>query len=160
MSDLQNKTVKVRKKFTLKKVKKIFVSKLNKMVSSFNNLDVNVRKVIVLWAVIILIVVASVVFCAINNNFLKKKHTIEDYMKEATMTYVTTKKIYPTDGSPLIMSMDALRNLNYLFDDEVTDDTCKGYTKTVYRINENDDGEYLIESFISCKNYTTKGYND
>lgn len=86
---------------------------------------------------------------------LEYYNNIENSLKEATLEYLKT---YPTDLSNDILKVSSGTLINLKFIDKIYDQTgsstCTGYSNVYQDI----DGDYVINSYISCVNYITEGY--
>lgn len=80
---------------------------------------------------------------------------LENKIKTATYDYMNDNA-YNLDNQILNVTLDTLVNLNYLekFYDQTGANACTGYSN----VYEDESGAYVINSYISCSNYTTDGY--
>lgn len=153
-----------KQKFTLKKVKKLFldiwknVCKFFKtLYGRFMNLPQNVRSIIYVWAVVVFIVVLMIVLTSSNNQFLKQYVTIENEMNASTLDYVKSNELYAVSSNKLKLDLNVLLDYDYLYEDAISDKTCEGFS-LVYYDEEKED--YDVDSYINCDKYTTSGYSD
>lgn len=157
MKNEVGKRKKRRKKFTLKKIKRIVRESLKGLKGYVHKIPSKVRIVIIIWVVILLLIVAMVLAGNANKKFLDGYADIESKMNEATLQYVSEKEIYPTNYKPLNISLDTLVDFKY-FDEKILDDKiCKGYSSIYY---DDMDEEYVVNSYLNCSNYTSKGYEE
>lgn len=148
---------KKKKKFTLKKIKRIISEFWRSLKDYVQKIPSKVKIVIIIWLVIFLIIVVMILASNANKKFLDGYSNIEAKMDEATLKYVTEKEIYPTNSKPLIISLDTLVDFKYLDEQLLEEKVCKGYSSIYY----NDmDSEYVVHSYLNCNNYTSKGYEE
>ncbi len=80
---------------------------------------------------------------------------IENKIKTATMNYMNTYN-YALNGQILKVTVDTLVGLNFI--DEIKDQngnsTCSGYSN----VYEDENGSYVIKSYVTCSNYSSEGY--
>lgn len=158
------KKKKGKKKFTLKRLKKILmmvrkniVEYFKKLYENFMNLPKKIRLVTYVWASVLLIVIFIIVFATSNNKYLEKYVAIENDMNNATLNFVKDYELYPSTENKLKLDLNVLIDYNYISDIDVNDNKCEGFTVVSYDDLEDD---YKIDSFINCKKYTTKYYSD
>ena len=90
-----------------------------------------------------------------NKKTIAKHEKIQNEVKAAALDYVKEKKLYPTSNQKLRLNMEVLIENGNLYKDTLTDKTCVGYALVYFdEAKEN----YVIEPYISCKNYVTEGY--
>lgn len=82
-------------------------------------------------------------------------YNLENEVKTATMNYINENN-YDLSNQILTVTLDTLVNLGYIekIYDQIDDEVCSAYSN-VYSIDE---GDFIINSFVSCKNYITQGY--
>lgn len=156
-----NKIEKAKEKEVLRKKRSNFVKKFKKIFSKIVNkikgIDSKVKSIIVVWVIIVVTIVlmASLVSCSNQNR--AKYYKMEDAMTAAVLDYVETEKIYPVKDSKANIPLESLLLGNYLYKSDVADDSCKGYSIVYYN---GDEEQYVVESYISCDEYTSKYYGD
>lgn len=128
---------------------------INKAWKSFAKLPTITKKIIYLWGSIILIFIVFIAIASINNNYLGKYETIEKKMSEGTLLYLKDKDIYATSTKPLKIDLNILLVEGFMYEDELVDKSCVGYSEAYY---DGDKDDYVINSFINCKHYTTENY--
>jgi len=81
--------------------------------------------------------------------------SLENRVYTATLNYMNENPFDLTSSIEKVMT-DTLVNLNYLvaFKDQFGNDTCSGYSN----VYQDENGEYVIKSYITCINYSTEGY--
>lgn len=144
------------KKKVIKFCKRI-TSTVKMWIDKFKSLPSKVKTLIYVWSVVLVLIIMLIVVSSVNNNFLNKYYNIEKEMNNSALDYVKTQEIYPTSGNSFKLSLDVMKEFNYINPDFVSDSTCDGYS-LIYYNSENDD--YDVESYISCEKYTTKGYSE
>ncbi len=158
-------TKKRRSKFSLKKVKKMFINLFNKVKNYFVNvynkfmsLPKYVRHLVYLWSIVLLIIITLIIGTFSNNKMLEKYHEAENNVNNAALRYVQNYNIYPTRDSKLNISLEVLKDLNLISQKDVgNDNTCKGYS-ILYYDDENE--SYVSKSYINCNKYTSDEYFD
>lgn len=82
-------------------------------------------------------------------------NSLEENLKKSTLDYLNT---YPTDLSSGILKItsDTLIGLNLMDElyDQTKENKCIGYSN----VFQEDNGDYIVDSYINCSNYTTQGY--
>lgn len=110
------------------------------------------KTLFIIWAIIVVIVLILLTilgFMLKNNN--KEYHELEDKLKVSGEKYGNTEFIYNNEFKTLKITTEELEN--YIdYDLKVNEDECTGYVEVTY------DYAYEYKAFISCNNYTTKGY--
>lgn len=157
-------TVGKRKKFTLKKVKKAIVNlfkkisnKIKSLYKQFMSLPSHIRKIIYVWGIVILLILLLALISTNNTEHLNKYANIEAEMNKSALDYVKTNNIIPGEENKLRLDLNVLKDFDYIYDDVITDSTCEGFSLVYYKEETSD---YVINSYINCKKYTTKGYSD
>ena len=155
--DKKNTTKKRKSKFTriLKEIGKSFVESLKNIGKKFKESSKEFKIILGIW-ILVIVVVLIVIFSVKFNRSNKTKHEkIENEVKIAALAYVKDKQLDATSNQKLRLNMELFIDDGYLYKESITDNTCSGYV-LVYRDESKDD--YVIEPFISCKNYVTDGY--
>lgn len=153
-----------KKKFTLKRIKKILIIVWNNIVSYFKKLYENfmslpkkIRSVTYVWASVLLVILLIILFATSNNKYLEKYVAIEGDMNDATLSYVNDYELYPSPENKLKLDLNVLVDFNYLSDIDVKENKCEGFSVVSYDDIKDD---YTINSYINCNKYTTKYYSD
>ncbi len=155
---------KKKKKFTLKKVKKLFVNlwkkvleKLKELKDKFMALPDVTRKIIYIWGGVV-VIVFILIFASYNNGvFLDKYYAMEKSMNASALDYVESNELYPVSGSKLKLDLEVMKEYNYIYEEDIADKSCEGFALVYY---DDIDEEYVVDSYINCNKYTTKGYAD
>ena len=155
---------KKKKKFTLKKVKKLFLTlwkkvleKLKDLKDKFMALPVITRKIIYIWSGVV-VIVFILIFASYNNGvLLDKYYSMEKEMNASALDYVETNELYPVIGSKLKLDLEVMKEYNYIYEEDIADNSCEGFSLVYY---DDIDKEYVIDSYVNCNKYTTKGYAD
>ena len=140
----------------LKKLLKIIVVSIKSLWESFMGLSLTVRYVIGIWAIVLFLIVGFVFLSSYNTKMMAEYSAIEKSLDVAALDYVKTNNVYPVKSNPLKLSSDAMINLGYLYESDITDKTCYGYSLIYFDDKDND---YHIESYLNCKKYITEGYS-
>ena len=143
------------KRFFRKLIKIVGVS-LKSLCDSFMSLSLTVRSIICIWVVVVLLIVGFVFLSSQNNKMMSEYAAIENAFNVSALDYVKTNGIYPVKTNPLKLSSDAMINLGYLYESDITDKTCYGYSLIYFDDKDND---YHIKSYLNCKKYITEGYS-
>lgn len=148
----------------LRKIVKFFrkiIRKIKKTVkyayASFMTLSATTRYIIGVWTGVIVLILLLVLVSQSNQNYLATYTQIESDINKAAISYVKDKEIYAVSNKKLKLQVDVLESMDYLYEDKITDNTCDGYALVYY---DQDTDEYLSDSYITCKKYTTKGYGE
>lgn len=138
-------------KRALRKVIEFFVNCKNK----FMSLPSKMRYVIYVWAAVLLVILILIIGSSLSTKKLNKYHTFEQALTAASKDYVVKNSITPNVGKKLRVDLDMLIDSKYIKAEDVTDKTCRGYSIVYY--NE-DTKDYVINSYLNCKHYTTKDF--
>lgn len=156
--------MKKKKKINFKKIKKVFkklikaiIDEVKEFWNKFIDLPKKVRLIIYIWLGVVVVIFALILASHNNTNFLSNYYKIEGAMDVAALDYVESNNLYPTKDSKLKLDLNVLRDYNYIYDDEITDNTCKGFSMIYY---DDIDEKYVVDSYVNCDKYTTKGYGD
>lgn len=156
--------VKKKKKLTLKRVKRILINVWKEIVQFFKSLyerfmelPKNIRYIIYIWVGVIAIILVIIIATTTNNKYLDKYELIEGDMNKAMLDYVQENELYPLSESKLKIDVNVLIDYNYLSESDIADNKCEGFSIAYYNEDKED---YVINSYLNCKNYTTKGYSD
>lgn len=159
-----NNKKKTKKKFTLKKIKRIFINLLKEiggffksLYNKFIRLSFQVRAIIGVWTVICILLVALVFAGSSNSKFLGSYSELESKMNEATVNYFKTYKLYPVYSNKEKVDIQVMLEFSTLYKADIFDDTCEGYSLGYY---DEEIDDYVVDSYLNCKKYTTKGYSD
>lgn len=167
----KNKIVKSKKKFSINKIKKMFKNlglcikkgAIN-LGSYISKLPSYVKVIAIVWIVLLLLLVSLIVFCNINNKSLKEYDLVVTEMNRASLEYVINEELYAGSDKPIKVTLDELvSNAYYNTESAPVPKTCTGYSVIFYNSNkvvENENDKYSIESYINCKEFTSKDYND
>lgn len=139
-----------------KKIVKIIGVSLVSLWESFMALSATVRYIVCIWVAVVLLIVGFVFLTSQNNKMMSEYAAIENAFNVSALDYVKTNGIYPVKTNPLKLSSDAMINLGYLYESDITDNTCYGYSLIYFDDKDND---YHIESYLNCKKYVTEGYS-
>ena len=166
---MNNKEVKTKrtvkkKKFTLKKVKKLFVSaikgigkKISKLRDKFRALPNTAKYIIYVWSAIFVLVIFLILISSNNNKFLKDYKNLEKTMNAGVLDYVETNSLYPVKDNKLKVDLEFMLEENYVYAKELTDKSCSGFSLVYY---DDVSEKYVTNSYINCSKYTTDGYSD
>lgn len=150
-------------KITFSKLKRAFMESVKELYTSFLKIPIKIRCIVGVWFVLLLLLVSLIAFSNTNNKKLNQYYAMEEQMNVAMLDYVSTHSIYATTDKYFKMSLDALVNESSLSTDTVLDDACIGYSIVYYndeKETEKEIDKYRVQSFLHCKNYTSKQYND
>ncbi len=139
----------------LKEIGKSIGESIKNFGKKFKNTTKEFKIILGIW-VIVLVVVLIVVLSVKFNKANKLKHEkIENEIKIAAYDYVKEKQLDATSNQKLRLNMEIFIDNGNLSSKAITDDTCSGYALVYY---DEDKSNYVIEPYISCKNYVTEGY--
>jgi hypothetical protein len=137
----------------IKRIKKIY----SKVVNKVKSIDKKTKLIIAVWLVILLIICLLALLVTTSNASRKKYYDMEKSMDNAVLNYVRAAGVYPVKDSKANIPLESLLLGNYIFKKDIADDSCKGYSIVYYN---GDEEQYVVESYISCDEYTTKYYSD
>ena len=153
-----------KKKKSFKKIRKFFVELWKKvkgwfvyLIKQFLNLPKKIRYIIYVWSIVVLLIVIIIVASSTNNKYLSKYEQIEEDINYATSVYVREKALYPLQENKLKLDINVLIDENLMYDDDIKENKCEGFSVSYYDDKKED---YVINSYINCKKYTTRGYSD
>lgn len=154
---------KTKKKFTLKKVKKIFVNLIREignlfkgLYAKFMKLSAATRTITCVWLVIAVLLIGLVFAGSSNSKFLGTYSELENKMNDAAVNYLREYKLYPLSTNKEKIDLQLLLNFSTLSEADIFDDTCVGYSIGYY---DEDSEDYVAKSYLNCKKYTTEGYS-
>ncbi|MGN1371880.1 MAG: hypothetical protein ACI4XM_06380 [Candidatus Coprovivens sp.] len=153
-----------KKKSILKKMKIVFTRLLKKIVNwfkelwkKFMSLPSKTRYIVYVWLVIFILIISLILLSNSNKVFLQDYIDTENAISSGALDYVTSNSLYPVKENKLKLDLDFLREDNYVYDSAIKDNSCTGFS-LVYYDDKNED--YVVNSYINCDKYTTKGYSD
>lgn len=159
---MENKK-KTKKKFTLKKIKRIFINLLREignlfkeLFNKFMKLSAPVRAITCVWAVIAVLLILLVFAGSSNSKFLGSYSELENKMNEAAINYLKEYNLYPLSTNKEKIDIQLLLEFSTLYESDIFDDTCVGYSAGYY---DEDSDDYVVKSYLNCKKYTTEGYS-
>lgn len=155
---------KKRKKFSWKRFKrimknlgKVFKEEILNFLNKIKNLSTPLKNILKIWILIFIIILVMLIVCNSNNKMIAKHQKIENAVKIAAQEFVKKEELYSSANQRLNVDMNVLLDNGFLDSSKVTDKTCNGYASIYW--NEKKE-EYVIESYINCKRYTTDGYKE
>ena len=108
-----------------------------------------------IWAIIVVIIIALLTALGfILDNRYEKYRTLEEKLETSAREYAEDNVLLDEDDGEYIVTSLELIKAGYLDNLEIDDNVCTGYV-----VIQND-GAYQYEAYISCKQYTTKNYED
>ena len=108
-----------------------------------------------IWAVIVVIIIALLtVMGFILDNRYEKYQALEEKLETSAREYAEDNILLSEEGGEYIVTSLELIEAGYLDNLEVDDNVCTGYVVV------QNDGAYQYEAYISCKQYTTKNYDE
>ena len=161
---MKKEVIKKKIKIFLKNIKKIF-KKLIKFVkdagiqlwNKFMKLPKKVRLVFYIWFIVIIFVCLFIAISSASKRQLNKYESFEKSMSEASLKYVEDKNIYATKSNKLKINLETLVDEKYLGSFAISDKSCDGISVVYY---DDFKEEYIINSYLNCKKYTTDNYWD
>lgn len=108
-----------------------------------------------IWAVIVVIIIALLtVMGFILDNRYEKYQALEEKLETSAREYAEDNILLSEEDGEYIVTSLELIEAGYLDNLEVDDNVCTGYV-----IVQND-GVYQYEAYITCRQYTTKNYDE
>ena len=147
----KKRTFKRTVKRALRKTIQFFVNLKNK----FMSLPAKLRYIIYVWVAVLFVIIVLIIGSNASTKKLDKYHAFEQALTNASKEYVTKNSITPNVGKKLKLDLDMLKDSKYIKSEDITDNTCRGYSIVYY--NE-ETSEYVINSYLNCKHYTTKDF--
>ncbi len=157
--ELKKKAVNILNKIK-KELKKLWsnIKKIAKKAwDKFMELPKKIRLILYVWVIIIFVLLIFILATNGSKKFYTRYETFENSITERALRYVKDKGIYTTKSNKLIINLETLKEEGYVDSTIIDDDTCEGIT-VVYYDDEKD--EYIIDSYLNCKRYTSKYYWD
>lgn len=160
---LKDKSIKYFKR-CLNKTKKFFIKVWNyikkivkRLKDKFMELPKKMRHIIYVWGSVVVVLLFFILATSASKKFYTKYHTFEDNVSAAALKYIKTKNIYATVDNKLKVNLDVLKEENYVNDTVIDDKTCEGISVIYY---DDATSEYVIDSYLNCKKYTSEHYWD
>jgi hypothetical protein len=144
-------------KRTFKKIIRAIVLLATNLYERFMSLSKTVRYIIGVWALVFVVIIVLIIGSNRTAAKMAKYHEFEADLGEAAYSYVNELGIYPNKDKKMILDLDMLLDNNYMSKDYVFDDTCRGFSAVYYDVENKD---YVVDSYLNCKHYTTKGFAD
>ena len=144
--------LKKKKKFTLKKIKKAFKNLWGNIVA----IPLKIKIVIGIWVGVLLLIIILILVGNSNKKFLEEYEVIEKSMNEAALKYAKDKELYGLNSEPIKVPMEVLISDYELDDSKIKNHGCDGFSLVYYDVTNE---EHVISSYLSCKEYITKGYD-
>lgn len=111
------------------------------------------RKFTILWGIILIMIFILFTLYSIKlDKKIKEYRNLEMYFANAVAEYNDTKKDYPKTIEVINFSLSDAIEKGIVSELKIDDDICDGYVKIA------NDEIVTYTPYISCKNYTTKGY--
>ena len=111
------------------------------------------RKFTIAWGIIlVLIFILFTMYSFKLDKKIKKYHELEEYFATSVSEYSDAKKDYPQTIEVINFSLSDAIEKGIVTELKIDDDICDGYVKIA------NDEIVTYTPYISCKNYTTKGY--
>ena len=111
------------------------------------------RKFTIVWGIILVaIFVLFTMYSFKLDKKIKKYHDLEEYFDTSVAEYNNAKKDYPQTIEVINFSLSDAIEKGIVSELKIDNDICDGYVKIA------NDEVVTYTPYISCKNYTTKGY--
>lgn len=123
----------------------------------FMELPKKIRMIVYVWGAVLVVLLLFILATSSSKKFYNKYSTFEDNLSAATLRYVMDKKIYATIDKKITVDLAVLKEEKYLSTIAIDDNTCDGFSVVYY---DDDKSEYVIDSYLNCKRYTSKYYWD
>lgn len=152
----------IRKSFN--KLKKLFarlckliLKMLKSLKDKFMDLPKKARLIIYVWAIIIVLLLLLIVATGSSKKFYNKYASYESNISAAALSYVKDNNIFTTIDKKIIVDLAVLKSENYISDTTISDESCDGFSVIYY---DDAKSEYIVDSYLNCKRYTSKYYWD
>lgn len=108
-----------------------------------------------IWAIIVVIIIAllTVLGFMLDSRY-KKYQTLEEKLETSARKYAQDNVLLCEDAGEYIVLSSELMKAGYLDNLEIDDNACTGYVVI------KNDGVYQYKAYISCRQYTTKNYEN
>ncbi len=153
-----------RNKSTLNKIKKIFKEVFKEIGEYFKNLFKKIKalpntvKIIIgVWLIIFIIIIALITMTTNNTKNLNLYQKYEQTINEAALKYVEDNNYYATRDKKLKVDLEELKDAKLITDDNIPDNSCKGYSLTYY---DDETETFNSSTYINCSKYTSTDYYD
>jgi len=140
-----------------KKLWQIISNFFKKLWKKFMKLPKYIRLIVYVWLIVLLIILILIYSSHKNSLYNNKYEQFENEITEATKSYLEDNNIYPSIDKKLKLDINFLIDDGELYEDTITDKTCLGFSISYYNDQTED---YVIDSYLNCKHYTTNGYLD
>ena len=153
---------KKKKKFTFKKIKKVFAAigsdikeKFIKLRKKFLLLPKKTQIIIKIWAIVLVVLLILIFASILNNKHINKYKGYEQLLANATYTYFSKEELHASSDQPEKVDLMYLIDQGFINDDEIKDKSCVGFG---YIYDSEDSTDSVTKGYINCKHYTTSGY--
>lgn len=114
------------------------------------------KKISFVWgAILVIIVIGLTVIGFVYKNKSNDYKNMEKNLVEITKKYVELKFLYPDPNQKLKISFSELKQNDLIEELKKDDQECDGYV-----IIKNNGTAYEYKGYVSCPNYSTKGYEN
>lgn len=111
------------------------------------------RKFTIVWGIILVAIFILLTMYSFKlDKKIKKYHDLEEYFATSVAEYNNAKKDYPQTIEVINFSLSDAIEKGIVSELKIDNDICDGYVKIA------NDEVVTYTPYISCKNYTTKGY--
>lgn len=112
------------------------------------------KRISIVWGFVLVILVASLT--AVGFLYKSKASGYKDLEEELVnlaQKYVESRFLYPEDKQKIKITLDDLKDYDYIEELKKDEDVCDGYVILSY-----DGFAYQYKGYIKCPKYTTKNY--
>lgn len=160
------------KKEELKKKSKLFFNKLKKVIKriltivksffinlwkKFMSLSLKIRLIIYVWLIVVISLCAFIIFSNASKKFYAKYEKFENNISTRALQYIKENNFYTTKENKLKVNLETLKEHGYVDVTHISDDTCEGISVIYY---DDSKEEYVVDTYLNCKKYTSKNYWD
>ena len=111
-----------------------------------------IKRMYIIWGMLVIgIFIILTIFMYKNKTSAYKE--LEKQLAEASKKYVEVKFSYPNSGESVKVTIEQLKAMNLIEELKINDETCNGYA-----IISRPSTVFEYKGYVTCQNYTTKGY--
>ena len=147
---MNNKKKKSKFKIAMRNIAKMIKGKYN----DFMGLSQKTKLIILIWFIVLLLLIIFIIVGSSNKKHNEDYANIENKISEAMKDYMIKHDIHATETKPYVIDTDAFISDKDAFGDK----KCIGYGKAYD--SPTDENDIIVNVYINCSDYTTKGYKD
>lgn len=113
------------------------------------------QKISIIWGMLLISLFAVLITVSVKyKQKMKKYDEVKTILEKKTREYVNDKSLYPVQSEYIKIVYGELNDQGYLKELSVDDEECDGYVIVEYN------GDiFIYDTYITCPNYTSRGYD-